>query len=300
LKLKGYTDLKSFSLFSGHPDPNKPLPSYLHSCYTIENDCLTAGYAVNNVNLPFIAMCNACKKYRDEVNIANPHVTKHPNQWSCGLRFHCTSLYSNRTGFDPREGLYDVETVNEPQISKPTSSATSKQPPQPSSALSESANLADKQELLQMQLKEATIHYESLKKLTERNLVIIQEYNEQINTLTLQNKQLTLENQSLKTSLEENEDMCDDLLDTNTQLEHDMEELQLTVDSNISVLSNQNKELTILLEGYRQSNTELLDSKTNPKLVNYKKQVQSLATELTLVKSRAKDFESLVGTNVHF
>jgi hypothetical protein len=76
LKLKGYTNIKSFSLFSGHPDPNKPLPSYLHSCYTIENDCLKAGYAVNNVNLPFISMCNACKKYRDEVNIGNTCITK--------------------------------------------------------------------------------------------------------------------------------------------------------------------------------------------------------------------------------
>jgi hypothetical protein len=106
LKLKGYTDIQSFSLFSGHPDPKQPLPSYLHSCFTIENDCLNAGYAVNNANLPFNAMCNACKKYHDEINIGNARVTKHPNQWSCGLRFHCTSLYSNRTGFDPREGLY--------------------------------------------------------------------------------------------------------------------------------------------------------------------------------------------------
>jgi hypothetical protein len=300
LKLKGYTEIKSFSLFSGNLDPKQPLPSYLHSCYAIEFDCLEAGYASNNVNLPFISICDACKRYRDEINIGNTRITKHPNQWSCGRRFQCTQLYSSRTGFDPREGLYQVDSVSQPQINTPNASVISEQPPLPFSSPSENAILAQKEKLLQLQLQEASKTYESLKKLAAKNLVIIQEYNAQINSLTLQNKQLTLENQSLKTSLEENLDTCDDLFDTKTQLEHELEELQLTVDSNISVLSNQNEELTILLDGYRQSNADLLDSETNPKLVNYKKQVQSLGTELTLAKCKARDFELLVGTKVSF
>jgi hypothetical protein len=94
--------------------------------------------------------------------------------------------------------------------------------------------------------------------------------------------------------------MCDDLLDTNIKLEHQRDDLQCTVDGNIAILSNQNKDLQILLDGYRRQTKDLLDVETNPNLQRYKKQVESLVTELTLCKTRLQDFDKLVGTNVSF
>jgi hypothetical protein len=75
LKTSGYSAIISYSAFDGtYPPPNQPLPNYLHTCFHIEKECIEAGFAVNNVNLPFLTMCDQCKRYKEAINIGNKHV----------------------------------------------------------------------------------------------------------------------------------------------------------------------------------------------------------------------------------
>jgi hypothetical protein len=68
---------------------------------------------------------------------------------------------------DLDEGLYN-ESSDLPQIDTTVPVLESKPPPIPLSSPSESAILAEKQQLLQMQLQEASKTYESLKNYLKR------------------------------------------------------------------------------------------------------------------------------------
>jgi hypothetical protein len=272
--LEGYTEIISYSAFvAAYPPSNRPLPNHLHTCFHIEKESTEAGYAVNNANLPFLAMCDQCKRYKEAIELGNKWIKKQQLQWLCGAQYRCVRLKSWRTGMNLEEGLYNNASVL-PQIDTTVPVIDSKQPPEPMCFPLETAiSSVDSEQLLQLHIQQDNMHYQALKKLTAKNLVTIQQFNEQVNFLTLQNKQLTLDNESLKTSIEDHQDICDDLLATNTILEQEREDLQLTVDSSIAILSSQNDDFKILLDQYCQTVNDLLTVETNPNLLHYKTQV---------------------------
>jgi hypothetical protein len=135
------------------------------------------------------------------MNIGNKHVKKQDSQWSCGAQYRCVRLKSWRTGMDLQEGLYQNATADPIQINATEPVLDTKMAAKTVFTPPENAILTESEKLLQLQIQQDTIHYEALKQLMEKHLVTIQHFTEQIAILTLQNQQLTRENESLKTSL---------------------------------------------------------------------------------------------------
>ena len=72
------------------------------------------------------------------------------------------------------------------------------------------------------------------------------------------------------------------------------------MESGIAILSCQNEDLQNIIAGLCETNQDLLVVETNPNVHKYKKQVASLVTEISFLKRRVLDLDSLVGNKVHF
>ena len=169
LKESGYTQIRSYSLILGDPpDPKLPLPNTIHSCYTIEKLCIEAGYAINNVNLPFRAFCNQCIKYRDEINIGNPRITKSKNQWSCGRSCRCSRLLTWRTGSNSTEKLYETNTIVPPAvINQPSDFVELPKPTPPPASINSVKELSATDALLKLHIQQDTTNYHTQQFLAE-------------------------------------------------------------------------------------------------------------------------------------
>jgi hypothetical protein len=86
----------------------------------IEKQCISAGYAYNNINLPFKSFCGNCKAYKDAIEIGFARIDPKKHQWQNGRIYRCTRLKTWRTGKNLEEGLYEELTPSVPVLPKPT------------------------------------------------------------------------------------------------------------------------------------------------------------------------------------
>jgi hypothetical protein len=123
----GYQKILSYSTYTGkEPSHKSPLPNYIHTCYTIEKECIKAGYSPNNNNVPFLAFCGQCITYKSAIDSYNHWIVKKNSQWECGRQYRCCRLKTWRTGINIAEGLYNASITSPIDLS----TETPKQAPQ--------------------------------------------------------------------------------------------------------------------------------------------------------------------------